>query len=174
MGNYTELHQAIAALRFDPLIPLSLLLALTAICAIGLGLAAWRRASGTVLRAFAFAVLLLWLAGPRLVQETQQGLPDIGLLVVDHTASMQVGDRARLADATRAALTDQADKLRDLELRTITVPESGDSGTRLFAAIEQALADIPRARFAGTVAITDGQVHDIPATPRLRPSAVPR
>ncbi|HEY6431379.1 MAG TPA: hypothetical protein VIZ17_05305 [Acetobacteraceae bacterium] len=164
MGNYTELHQAIAALRFDPLIPLSLLLALTAICAIGLGLAAWRRASGTVLRAFAFAVLLLWLAGPRLVQETQQGLPDIGLLVMDHTASMQVGDRARLADATRAALTDQADKLRDLELRTITVPESGDSGTRLFAAIEQALADIPRARFAGTVAITDGQVHDIPAT----------
>ncbi len=44
------------------------------------------------------------------------------------------------------------------------MPESGDSGTRLFAAIDQALADIPRARFAGTIAITDGQVHDIPAT----------
>ncbi|HSU06575.1 MAG TPA: hypothetical protein VLI93_13455, partial [Acetobacteraceae bacterium] len=69
----------------------------------------------------------------------------------------------RLAEAARAELTAQAGKFRDLELRTITVPEGGDSGTRLFSAIEQGLADIPRARFAGTVAITDGQVHDIPA-----------
>ena len=44
------------------------------------------------------------------------------------------------------------------------MPESGDAGTRLFAAIDRALADIPRARLAGTVAITDGQVHDIPDT----------
>ena len=42
------------------------------------------------------------------------------------------------------------------------MPESGAEGTRLFAAIDRALADIPRARLAGVVAITDGQVHDIP------------
>ena len=42
------------------------------------------------------------------------------------------------------------------------MPESGDAGTRLFAAIDRALADIPRSRLAGTVAITDGQVHDVP------------
>ena len=157
-----ELHQAIAALHFDPLIPLALLAALAAICLLGLAVAAWRRARGTLLRTVVFAVMLLWLAGPRLVQETQEGLPDIGLMVVDQTASMQIGDRARLADATRAALEGQAGKFRDLELRTIIVPDGGDSGTRLFSAIEQGLADIPRTRFAGTVAITDGQVHDIP------------
>ncbi len=44
----------------------------------------------------------------------------------------------------------------DLELRTVTVPESGSDGTRLFAAIDRALADIPRARLAGVVAVTDG------------------
>ena len=44
----------------------------------------------------------------------------------------------------------------------MTVPESGDAGTRLFATIDRALADIPRSRFAGTIAITDGEVHDIP------------
>ena len=109
---------------------------------------------------------MLWLAGPRLVQETRDNLPDIGLLAVDHSASMQVGERARFAEAARAEISRQAAKLPDLELRTITVPESGDSGTRLFAAIERALADIPRARFAGTIAITDGQVHDIPDTRR--------
>jgi hypothetical protein len=53
--------------------------------------------------------------------------------------------------------------LPDLELRTITVPESGNAGTRLFAEVDRALADIPRSRLAGTVAITDGQLHDLPA-----------
>src|SRR6185437_241815 len=70
--------------------------------------------------------------------------------------------RARLAEAARAALTQEASKLHDLELRTVTAPESGDAGTRMFTAIDRALADIPRSRFAGTIAITDGQVHDIP------------
>src|SRR6202043_3194940 len=50
----------------------------------------------------------------------------------------------------------------DLELRTVVVPEQGSEGTKLFAGIDRALADIPRARLAGIVAITDGQAHDIP------------
>ena len=33
---------------------------------------------------------------------------------------------------------------------------------RLFAEVDRALADIPRSRFAGTIAITDGQIHDVP------------
>jgi hypothetical protein len=33
--------------------------------------------------------------------------------------------------------------------------------------MERALAEIPRARLAGVVALTDGQVHDIPAAPAL-------
>ena len=35
-------------------------------------------------------------------------------------------------------------------------------GTQLFSAVDRALADIPRSRLAGTIAITDGQVHDVP------------
>jgi len=154
--------EAIAALRFDPLLPLWLIAALGVLALLVVVLAAVRRARGTLWRLAGFAVLLLWLSGPRLVQETRDNLPDIGLLVVDQTASMQVGERARLAEAARAAISQQAAKLPDLELRTVTVPESGDSGTRLFAAIDRALADIPRSRLAGTIAITDGQVHDIP------------
>ena len=42
------------------------------------------------------------------------------------------------------------------------MPESGNAGTRLFGAIDKALADIPRSRLAGTIAITDGQIHDVP------------
>ena len=39
--------------------------------------------------------------------------------------------------------------------------ESGE-GTRAFAALEQALADVPRERVAGAIIITDGEVHDVP------------
>src|SRR5580692_5582573 len=150
--------EAIAALRFDPLLPLWLIAALGVLALLVVVLAAVRRARGTLWRLAGFAVLLLWLSGPRLVQETRDNLPDIGLLVVDQTASMQVGERARLAEAARAAISQQAAKLPDLELRTVTVPESGDSGTHLFGAIDRALADIPRSRLAGTIAVTDGQV----------------
>jgi hypothetical protein len=123
-------EEVIAALRFEPLLPLWMIAALGVVALLIVVLAAFRRARGTVWRLAGFAVLLLWLAGPRVVQESRDNLPDIGLLVVDQTASMQVGERARLADAARARLTQQAAKLPDLELRTVTVPEGGDAGTR--------------------------------------------
>jgi hypothetical protein len=160
-----RMEQAIAAVRFDPVLPIWLLAVLGALCLAMVALSASRRAPGTVWRAIAFLVLLGWLTGPRLVEESRQTLPDIGLLVIDQTASMTVGERTRLAEQARQRIEAQAHGLHDLELRTITVPEAGSEGTRLFAAIDRALADIPRARLAGIVAVTDGQVHDIPASP---------
>ena len=159
-----KLEQVFAALRFDPLLPVWLLAALGALCVLVLALAGWRRARGVVWRAASFALLLLWLAGPRLVQETWETLPDIALLVVDQSASMQIGERADLAAQARARIEAQVAHLPDLELQTITVPEAGNAGTKLFAAIERALSGIPRGRLAGIMAITDGQVHDVPDT----------
>ena len=124
-------EQVVAAIRFDPLLPVWLIGVLVVLAVAVVALGAWRRARGTLWRFAAFAVLLLWLAGPRLVQETRETLPDIGLLVVDRTASMQIGDRARLAEAARAVVTEQAARLPDLELRTVTVTEGGNTGTRL-------------------------------------------
>jgi uncharacterized membrane protein len=157
-------EQVIAAVRFDPLLPVWQLVGLGILSLAIVALGLWRRGRGTLLRLAAFAVLILWLTGPRLVQETRQSLRDIGLLVVDQSASMQVGDRTRLADAARQSMEAQAAHLSDLELRTVTVPESGNAGTRLFTEVDRALADIPRSRFAGTIAITDGQLADVPKT----------
>ena len=159
------METALASLRFDPALPWWLIGALGGLCVLALAASVWRRARGTWWRAAAFAVLLLWLAGPRLVRETREMLPDIGLLVVDQTASMQVGDRARLAEAAREKIEAEARAFPDLELREISVPEGGNQGTQLFAAIDRALADIPRARLSGILAITDGQVHDVPPNP---------
>jgi hypothetical protein len=159
------MQHAISALRFEPILPQALLIGLALLCAAAAGLGLWRRARGAVLRACAFAVLLGWLAGPVLVQETRQGLSDIGLLVIDHSASMQVGDRMGIADRAAAQIRAEAAKLPGLDLRTVVVPEGGHDGTQLWTAASRALADIPQNRLAGVLAITDGQVHDLPASP---------
>ncbi len=157
-------------MRFVPLLPLWALGALALISFLIVGFGVIRHARGAWLRACAFAVLLAWLAGPTLVRETRQGLRDVALLLVDRSASMQVGDRAKLADAAASSVLAQAAKLPDLDLRRVSVPARGDRGTELWAAARQALADIPRDRLAGIVAITDGMVHDLP--PAL-PDGVP-
>ena len=152
------------SLHFSPEVPPWVLGVLAALAVGAVALAVLRRAGGAWLRAAAFAVLLAWLAGPRLVQEVRDALPDIGLLVVDRTASMAIDGRQDSVDEAARSLQAQAARLPGLELRTVSVPEGGRDGTRLFAAVDRALADIPRNRLAGIVALSDGQVHDVPAT----------
>ncbi len=155
--------EAISALRFDPSLPVWLLCVLAVLCVVSAGVGVWRRARGAWLRAAGFAVVLAWLAGPMLVRETRQGLANIALLVVDRSASMQVGDRAAVAEQARQSVQAQAARLPGMELRTVDVPAAGHDGTLLWASVRQALAEIPPARLAGVIAITDGMAHDLPA-----------
>ncbi len=154
---------SIAGLRFDPAVPWWVLAVLAGASLLIIGVAAWHRARGTGWRAAAFAILLAWLAGPMLVRQTQQVLPDVAVLVLDDSASMQLHDRAARRDAARAQIEAAAQRLPGLELRTVTVPE-GTDGTALFAAIGHTLADIPPSRLSAVIALTDGMVHDAPAT----------
>ncbi|WP_309139523.1 hypothetical protein [Siccirubricoccus sp. G192] len=157
------MQQAISGIDFAPVLPLWLLATLGALAVLALVPALLRRARGAPLRALVFALLLLALGNPRLVEETRETRPDIALLVVDRSDSARIGTRAAQIEAARAAIEARAARLPELELRTVEVPEAGNQGTRLFAAAEHALAEIPRARLAGVIALTDGQVHDVPA-----------
>lgn len=159
------MRQAISGLDFAPILPLWLLAGLGLVALLALAPALWRRARGAGWRALSFAVLLLALANPRLVEETRETRPDIALLVQDRSDSARIGPRAAQLDAARSAIEQAAARFPDLELRTVDLPEGGRQGTRLFTAIDRALADIPRARLAGIIALTDGQAHDIPAQP---------
>ncbi|MDA8049373.1 MAG: hypothetical protein M0002_05090 [Rhodospirillales bacterium] len=151
----------IAMLSFDPVLPLWLVGAL-ALAAFGAAsVAVIRRARGWPWRAAALAVLVAWLAGPRLIRESWQNLPDIGILLLDRTASMQVDGRTAEATAAAARLRQEARRFPGLELRTVAVPNSR-KGTQLFAALDRALAEVPRGRLAGVIAITDGEVADVP------------
>jgi hypothetical protein len=155
--------QTIAGLDFAPVLPLWLLAVAAVLALLALLPAVWRRATGVSWRAVTFALVLLALANPRLVEETRETRPDIALLVVDHSDSTAIGTRRETIEAARREVESRAGRLPDLELRSVEVPEAGNQGTRLFATIERALAEIPRARLAGVIALTDGQAHDIPA-----------
>jgi hypothetical protein len=151
---------------FAPHLPIALLW-LLGVVALGLGgVALVRRARGAWARLLVFAVLLAALANPLIVHETREPLADIVALVVDHSPSMDIRGRRTRADEAAAQLRKVLANDRSLEIRQAFVnpPRAGeDTGTQLFAALRSALADTPPDRVAGAIAITDGEVHDVPA-----------
>ena len=154
--------RSLSSIDLAPILPHWLLAALALLAVAALVPALIRRARGAWWRGLAFLLILGAIANPRLVQQTRETRPDIALLAVDNSASTDVAGREAAIAAARAAIEARAGRLPNLELRTVTAEEGGSQGTRLFAAIERGLADIPRARLAGVIALTDGQVHDVP------------
>ncbi|WP_299684962.1 hypothetical protein [uncultured Tateyamaria sp.] len=146
---------------FDPLVPWPVLIVLAVLVLGGVGLALIRGLSGWALRGLAGLVVLAALSGPAFQQEDRAPLTDIVIIAEDQSASQQLpgrpGQTATAADALEATLN-----ARDgAEVRRITVPDGEeDAGTRLMTALSDALAEEPRARVAGLIAISDGQVHD--------------
>ncbi|HTT84385.1 MAG TPA: hypothetical protein VMF67_12965 [Rhizomicrobium sp.] len=124
--------------------------------------ALWLRARGALARALVFVFGCLVLANPLIVRETRLPLPDIVALVVDHSGSMNIGHRRAEADRAAAEIANRLSKDKSIELRRAEVvsPVNEDTGTRLLAGVTSALADAPPDRIAGTIAITDGEVHD--------------
>ena len=152
-------------LSYAPLIPVVWLLAFGAAGLTLMTIAAWARARGWLLRALSLALLLAALANPTLRHEDREPLKDIAVAVIDRSLSENAGARLQQAAAAEAALKAAAANLANTEMRFVTV-QSGvnpqEDGTRLFAALARAMADIPPERFAGTIMVTDGEVHDVP------------
>jgi hypothetical protein len=149
-------------IAFTPLLPWPLIALLGVLCAVPLVLGLLRRARGTLFRGAALLVAIAFLAGPQRVERTGTKLPAIALLAVDHSGSMQVGQRAALAEAAARKLTAEAARRPDLQLRRVDFTDGGADGTRMFAAIDAALADIPPDQRAGVIAVTDGAISDAP------------
>lgn len=159
-----------AAIVFDPALP-PVILGLAAVAALGLCiLAGLARSPAWALRALAFGVLFAALANPSLVREMRRGLTDIAFVVVDESRSQSIGERTAQAEAAEAAVLAEIEALNErdpdnpVEARVVRVRNEGgpvaDPGTRLLTALSAAAAEVPDARIAGALLITDGQVHD--------------
>ena len=125
------------------------------------------RARGAVLRTLALICLALALLNPIIREEDREPLPDIAVLVVDRSLSQEVSGRAGLTTEAAREITEVIQSLPATELRTAVVSSgngSDDDGTRAFSALTSALSDIPPERYAGTLMLSDGQIHDAPAS----------
>ncbi|WP_029007547.1 membrane protein [Azospirillum halopraeferens] len=158
------------SIAFDPLLPWEALAVLFGAAALVLLLGLVRRARGIAWRLLAFAVLAAALLNPSLVHEEREPIRDVAVIVVDDSPSQAVGDRRARAERALSDLTERLERFDDLEVRVVRAGHgAGGEGaineTRLFEALNGAVADVPRRRLAGAVLITDGQVHDIPDSP---------
>ncbi len=162
-----------SSIVWAPWLPLWLLAVLAVLALVLLGFGLWRRARGTGFRALFLGLLLLALAGPSLYREERDPLGNIVLLVEDRSPSQRLDVRPQQTAKALEELRRRLARLPGLELREVTVRGDGRDGTPLFSRMREALGEIDRSRLAGVIAITDGQVHDLPGDPSGWPEDVP-
>jgi hypothetical protein len=153
---------------FDPLLPWPVLWALIGVAVLLLIAALWRGLAGWWLRGLTAAVLLTALANPALQEEDRAPLSDIVIAVVDDSASQTLGDRTNQTAEALASVQAEIVAMDNTELRVVHVTDGeADKGTLAMTALAEALAEEPRARIAGAIVITDGQVHDLALAPNM-------
>jgi hypothetical protein len=153
-------------LAFSPAPPLILIAAL-ALGAIALALLALRtRAPLGLWRLPALGLVLLALGDPSLLREKREPQKTIVPVVLDRSGSQTLNRRAAQTDAARAALEAALARFPEVEPRFLSVGDGpgANDGTRLFSALSEGLKDVPRDRIGAAILVTDGVVHDIPAS----------
>ena len=157
------MNATVTALDFAPLLPWSVIAGLAGLALIATLAGGVMRLSGWIWRTLAILGIALVLANPSLVEEERDPLADVAILVTDTSSSMDIGGRNDAANAMAEALRREAETDPLLDLVEVEAGESAD-GTMLFDGVNAALASAPPDRIAGVVLVTDGQVHDAPAS----------
>ncbi|GIK99623.1 MAG: membrane protein [Alphaproteobacteria bacterium] len=155
------------ALTIDlaPLLPWPVVAVLGGLAAVLVLYALLRRARGAVWRAIPAAVLVTALLNPSLIEERRDPLTDVAVLLVDDSPSQRLAGRQVQTEDALAELRRELEALPGIETRVVRAArEADDEGTKLFGDLTAALADVSGRRVAGVIALSDGQVHDVPGS----------
>ena len=156
------------SIEFLPFVPWPVLWSLAGLGVVLLALLFWRSRRGAIFRLLSYALLLLAIANPQLKQEDREPLNDVLAVVVDDSQSQAIAGRTARTAELRKELEERLKSFPNLDVRwvnsTSTSADSERDGTMLFTDLAQALADVPPDRLAGVIMITDGEVHDVPAS----------
>ena len=125
-----------------------MLVALAGMGLVVVALGVYARRRGAALRALGLALVLVALADPSLVREDRQPLKDVVAVVLDRSGSQTIGERWAQTDKARAEIAERARRARQYRdaLRRRRHDDGGNDGTRLFSALNSALADVPPER----------------------------
>src|SRR6202051_125607 len=153
-------------IAFTPLVPSIVLWPPAAAIVVIAGLLLLGRARGAAVRVTALALIALALANPSFTREDREPLSSVVAVVVDKSPSQNFGDRTKQTAQAQEPLVNSLKKIKGLEVRVVDAGQAdGETdGTHLFGALSSALSDVPVDRVAGAFLITDGRVHDIPAS----------
>ena len=153
---------------FDPYLPWLVVWVAIALAVVFVGIAIWRGLSGWWFRGLALAVLLLAVSNPSLQVEDRDALSDIVILVVDESASNGIDVRPEQISEAVEDIEANIVNMANTELRVVRMGDADDNqGTLLMEAVTNAMAEDPRARLAGVIMLTDGQLHDIERAPKF-------
>ena len=153
------------SLQFAPLLPWPAIIALACLAVVVAAIGVFARLRAAWLRTAMLGLFVLALCRPILSREDREPLPNVVAVVVDRSASQDIGDRTQQTNEARDAIARQIKALGNTELRVV---EAGGNnfnadGTQLFGALGNALSDVPPDRVGGAILLTDGVVHDVPA-----------
>ncbi|MBH9976122.1 MULTISPECIES: hypothetical protein [Bartonella] len=155
------------SLAFEPLVSWPLSLTLIGIALVFVIAALVLRKRGAVLRACALAVMAIALINPVMVEEQREPLKSTVGIVIDESQSQNFGSRSKDTEEALKMLREELANHPEFEPRLIEAKAISDnnngSETRLFTPLNEAISDVAPARYAGTILITDGEVHDIEA-----------
>ena len=155
------------SLAFEPLVSWPLSLTLIGIALVFVIAALVLRKRGAVLRACALAVMAIALINPVMVEEQREPLKSTVGIVIDKSQSQNFGSRSKDTEEALKMLREELANHPEFEPRLIEAKAISDnnngSETRLFTPLNEAISDVAPARYAGTILITDGEVHDIEA-----------
>ncbi|WP_426235209.1 hypothetical protein [Pararhizobium sp. DWP1-1-3] len=152
-------------LDFQPLLPWPFIAVLALIAILLSALGFWRGVRGAAFRTAALAALILAVANPVFFQEEREPLSTIVGVVVDRSQSQDNAGRRAMTDAALATLKQRLAKFPQIEARIVEAADDENTetpSTKLFTALQTALADVPPALVGGAIFITDGQIHDVP------------
>lgn len=158
---------------FDPLIATNLIAIIFTLAMLGAVLGGFARLRSFVFRSLAALFIALALLNPQTVEEEKEPLKDELLIITDNSTSATLGGRDQMVKTIVSKLSDKAKSLDNLDITEVRTGNN-DDGTKLATTMVEALSSLPQNRLAGVIAITDGQVHDIPKSAEgLLPEGVP-
>ncbi len=160
-------------IAFDPLVSDWLIILLGSMGFIAAILAGFGRLRSFLFRLLAMIALCAALLNPQTVEEDREPLKDEVLILKDESESQRLGNRAAYSDRIYNELIEKLGQDSGLEVTTATIG-TDINGTQLTQNLIENLGNLPQNRLAGVIAITDGQVHDLPEdAASLLPDNVP-
>src|SRR3546814_19292324 len=110
--------------QWAPLLPRWLIGGLAVVTLLLLAVALWRHAAGVWWRAGAFAVLLLALANPSIIEEQRDPLSDIAFIVADESATQETEQRGRHPEQARSHPLENIGALEETAGRPVTAADT--------------------------------------------------